>query len=124
MYQERMQMSKIYTDIEEFEKAQETEFREKVEELAYYQGDNERTTIDGEWTESELRDDIWTEANAILKDWIPKHINRAILDKDLTHEEFIVEDICNRFDIIEVYLINHKIYDGRYADQNEKYLSY
>ena len=59
-------MSKIYTSMEAFEEAQEKEFRVKVEEIAYYQGDLERTTLDGEWTESELKDCLWDEANKFI----------------------------------------------------------
>ena len=87
----------------------EQEFRDAVEEIAYYQGDVERTTIDNEWTESELKDDIYDEANHILNGfngavgWIKKHEGRALKDPDMLKPEYIVEDICERFDIIEVY---------------------
>lgn len=103
-------MSKIYTDIKDFERAQEEEFRNKVEEIAYYQGDSERTTIDGEWTESELKDDIYDEAHMILHGepgkntgWLAFNLGRAVYDNDLLKEEFIVENICERYDLIEVY---------------------
>ena len=100
-------MSKIYTDIKDFERAQEEEFRNKVEEIAYYQGDS---TIDGEWTESELKGDIYDEAHMILHGepgkntgWLAFNLGRAVYDNDLLKEEFIVENICERYDLIEVY---------------------
>lgn len=102
-------MSKIYTDMNDYERAAEKEFRIKCEEIAYYQGDLERTTIDGEWTESELRDDLWDEANKFLngtkdsKGWLAKHQGRIFRDTDLCKVEYLVEDICSRYDLIEVY---------------------
>ena len=103
-------MSKIYPDINDFERAQEEEFRNKVEEIAYYQGDTERTTIDGEWTESELKEDVYDEAHKILHGepggkvgWLALNLGRAVYDNELLKEEFIVENICERYDLIEVY---------------------
>ena len=117
-------MSKIYTSIESFEEAQEREFRAKVEEIAYYQGNIERTTIDGEWTESELKDDLWDEANKILngdksqKGWVEKHSGRAMRDNDLCKVEFLVEDICTRYDLVEVY---NRAYDMHRNDKPMKF---
>lgn len=102
-------MGKIYEDMDDFEKAREKEFANKCQEVAYYQGDQERTTIDGEWTESELREDVETEALKILngtngkKGWLEKNKDAALYDKDLLHPEFIATNICDRFDLIEVY---------------------
>lgn len=104
-------MGKIYESYEELEEAREKEFRDKVEEIAYYQGEQERTTLDGEWTESELKDDLYDIALEILngkkgeKGWIEEHKYSAIKDKDLLHPEFIVNDIVDRLDIVQVYNI-------------------
>lgn len=102
-------MGKIYNDIADFEKAQEEEFKLKVEEIAYYQGEQERVTIDGEWTESELKDDIYEEACKLLngtkdnKGLAEKYKHRALIDRDLLLPEYITTHICDNHDIIEVY---------------------
>jgi hypothetical protein len=93
-----------------YQEEAEKEFGEKVLEIqSYYQGNIERTTIDGEWTESELKDDLYSEALHILNGtdgkpgWLEKHKNCALLDKDLTFVEYLVEHICSKYDMIEVY---------------------
>ena len=111
-------MSKVYTDMSDYERAAEEEFRNKVEELSYYQGEVERTTIDGEWTEEELKGDIWDEASKLVDDWIEKNKHRALKDDKLTHVEFIVNDICSRYDIIEVY---NRAYDLHRNDKNRMF---
>ena len=98
-------MGKIYESEEDYQIAFEKDFREKCKMINEQSKRIERTTLDGEWTYDELKDDIWSEAKKILRDegWINKHKCRAFKDNDLLHEEFIVEDICNRYDLIEVY---------------------
>jgi len=102
-------MGKIYTSMEDYERAFEDEFKNKIEEIAYYQGDQERTTIDGEWTEEELKDDVYSEALKILngdkqtKGWLELNKGRALKDTNLDKPEFIVTNICDRFDLVEVY---------------------
>lgn len=100
----------------------EDEMKIAVEELAYYQGNRERTTLDGEWTESELKDDLWDEANKFIngdKDntgWLEKHKGRAMRDPDLCKVQYLVEDICDRFDMIEVY---NKVVDMHRNDEHK-----
>jgi hypothetical protein len=98
-------MGIIYESEEDYQRAFEKDFREKCKMINEQSKRIERTTIDGEWTYDELKDDIWSEAKKIFRDegWINKHKGRAFKDNDLLHEEFIVEDICNRYDLIEVY---------------------
>lgn len=84
----------------------EKEFREKVEEIAYYQGDAERVTLDGEWTEDELKGDVEDEAYKILegdKGWVESHKFCALRNKDLTHVEFLVNTFCDENDLIALY---------------------
>lgn len=87
----------------------EKEFREKVEEVAYYQGDKERVTLDGEWTEEELRGDVEDEVSKLLngtnvtKGWIENHKFCVLKNPDLTHVEFLVNAFCDENDLIEVY---------------------
>jgi hypothetical protein len=102
-------MGKIYESMEDYERAAEEEFKAACQEMAYYQGNVERTTIDGEWTESELKDDVWDMTDKVLKGtkdkkgWLELNANRAVKDSDLTKTEFITTDICDRYDLIEVY---------------------
>lgn len=103
----------IFLSEEEYNKKFEQDFRDKVEEIGYYQGDIERYTIDGEWTETELKEDLWDETHKILhgyednnkkvKGWLELNGSRLVKNKDLLHEEFIVNDITDRFDLVEVY---------------------
>ena len=114
-------MGKIYESQEDYDKAFEEEFRRKVEEVECYYGSRERTTIDGEWTFDELKDDLWSEAKKILegdKGWIETHKFRAFKDPDLIKLEYLVEDICNRYDLIEVY---NKAYDKHRNDKPMKF---
>ena len=115
-------MGKIYENEEDYEKAYEDEFKIKCEEIAYYQGDLERTTLDGEWTEDELKDDLWGEAKKVLygdkdtKGWLETHKNRAMKDPDLCKTEYLEEDICTRYDMIEVY---NKVVDMHRNDEHK-----
>lgn len=115
-------MGRIFESKEDYDIAAENEFRNKVEEIAYYQGDIERTTLDGEWTESELKDDLWDEANKIIngtkdtKGWLEIHKDRAMVDPELYKVEYIVEDICTRYDLIEVY---NKVVDMHRNDEHK-----
>ena len=113
-------MCKIYESEEDYQKAFEEEFRAKCEMVNTYYGSRERTTLDGEWTHEDLKDDLWSEAKKILRDegWLKKHEGRAFKDRDLLHEEFIVEDICGRYDLIEVY---NRAYDKHHNDEHRKF---
>lgn len=117
-------MGKIYTSMEDFEKAQEEEFRAKVIEVNSYYGSSARTTIDGEWEHEELKDDLWSVAHEYLhgkngsKGWLETHKGRALYDEDLTHEQFIVEKICSTYDLIEVY---NRAYDKHRNDKPMKF---
>ena len=124
-------MGKIYDSQEDYDRAAEEEFKIKCEEIAYYQGDIERTTLDGEWTEQELKDDLWDEANKFIngtkesKGWLETHKGRAMRDTDLCKVQYLVEDICTRYDMIEVYnkvvdmlrIDEHKLFGIEYFDQ-------
>lgn len=115
-------MGKIYESQEDYDRAAEEEFKIKCEEIAYYQGDIERTTLDGEWTEQELKDDLWDEANKFLngtkesKGWLETHKGRVMRDPDLCKVQYLVEDICTRYDMIEVY---NKVVDMHRNDEHK-----
>lgn len=113
-------MGKIYTSMTDFERAMEDEFREKVESIAYYQGNIKRTTLDNEWTDEELDGILYDEVLKILngedgsKGWLEKNKYKAIKDNTLTKPEFIVNDIKDRYDLIEVY---NRAYDMHRNDE-------
>jgi len=113
-------MGRIYESQEDYDIAFEEEFRNKVEEIAYYQGDIERTTIDGEWTESELKDDIYDEVKNLLEKqgYAKKFEGRALRDYDLIKVPYLVEYLCNNFNVIETY---NKNYDKHRNDKPMKF---
>lgn len=99
-------MNKIYSDMGSFERAAEEEFIAKCEEIAYYQGNKERVTLDGEWTESELRDDVYDEVSKLLlgeKGLAEKYKYRALVDKNILIPEYMCNHICEGKDLIEWY---------------------
>ena len=102
-------MKEVYTTREAYEEAMEKEFREKCWQASAIYGHTERTTLDGEWTESELKETMLDEIAKILhgtkdkKGWLELNKHRAVKDQNLLHEEFIVTDICDSYDLIEVY---------------------
>lgn len=102
-------MEKVYTTREAYEQAKEEEFRRKCWEASSIYGSVERTTLDGEWTEEELKETMLDEIAKILhgdktnKGWLEINKHRAVKNKDFLHEEFICTNICDRFDLIEVY---------------------
>lgn len=87
----------------------EKEFEDTCKEVAYYQGDSERTTLDGEWTESELKDDVYDETVKILnghggvKGWLEVNKGRAVKDVQMTKAEFIANKIADTYDLVVVY---------------------
>lgn len=113
-------MGKIYESQKDYNEAFEEEFRSKIEEIAYYQGNIERTTIDGEWTESELKSDIYDEVKAVLeKDgYVEKFKYIALKDRDLLKTQYLTEYLCNNFDVIETY---NKNYDKHRNDKPMKF---
>ena len=115
---------KYNNEMTDFDKKMENEFRAKVEEFAYYQGNRERYTLDGEWTEEELKGSILDEAMKLLQGdmktpgWIVKTSGRAKKDKDLEFPEFLANRIIDEFDIIEEY---NKLVDKHRNDPKVKF---
>ena len=107
-----------------FEDKVENEFRVKVQEFAMYQGNTERYTLDKEWTEEELKEDVMDEALKILngangKDgWLAKTAGRAKRDKDLDYPEFLANRVIEEYDLIEEY---NKQVDKHRNDEVKKF---
>ena len=72
---------------------------------SHYYGSRERTTLDGEWTESELKDNVWDDCNKAIKEWKERKKNKEVklCDDDLILPDYLAEIICNEEDIIERY---------------------
>lgn len=100
----------------------EKDFEQQVEMISMYQGDIERTTLDGEWTESELQDDIYSDVKTVLngkdniKGWIDKNKHKAVYDSDLLKAEYLTEKIKNEVDVVELY---NKAYDKHRNDERK-----
>ena len=90
-------------ELSDFEMKQEEEFRKTVESIAYYEGNTERTTLDGEWTESELIENIRDEAMILLEKEKKELIAKACYNKDLLLPEFLSDKLINEIDVIEEY---------------------
>lgn len=89
----------------------EVKFQEAVTSISMYEGNIERTTLDKEWTESELLDEIRDEAFKLLegnkenKGWIEKNKakDKALYDTDLLLPEYLANKIIDEYDCIELY---------------------
>ncbi len=111
-------MGKIYTDMNDFEEAQEKEFRDKVIEVNNIYCSTEVTTLDGEWTLEDLKDDVYSEAKKILtpdSKWVKEASSRALYNKELVLVQYMAEHISEQYDLIEVY---NKAYAKHVNDVN------
>lgn len=78
-------------------------------------GSNPRTTLDGEWTEEELADNIDSECIKLVPVYESKYKNRAVYDSDLLKPIYLAEKIKNESgDLIEIY---NKEYDKHRNDK-------
>lgn len=108
----------------DFEDKAENEFRAKVQEFAMYQGNAERYTLDKEWTEDELKEDVMDEALKLLNGtngsdgWLAKTKGRAKRDKDLDYPEFLANRVIDEYDLIEEY---NKQLDKHRNDEVKKF---
>ena len=100
----------------EIDEAYEFEFAAKCEEIAMYQH-IERTTLDGEWTEEELKSDIYDVCiETMTEKIIDKYKYRAINNKNLLNHHYMSEHILNQIDdVIEFY---NKEYD-KHRNENK-----
>lgn len=108
--------NKIFGELNDFEIEQEKEFRKTVESIAYYQGDTERVTIDGEWTEEELIDNIKDEAFLLIEKLKDNFKNKACYNNNLKLPEFLSNELIDRIDVIEEY---NKLVD-KHRNDSEK----
>ena len=90
-------------------KGYEAMFAEKCEEIAMYQP-SVRTTLDGEWTEEELREDVYDVCiETMTDDVLKKYQYRALKDNDLLKTQYMADHILGQIDdVIELY---NKEYD-------------
>lgn len=111
-------------DFSNLDQKAENEFRLKVQEMCMYQGNIERYTLDREWTEEELKDDVMDEAIRLLKGttdkpgWVEKTKDRAKIDTDLDYPEFLANRVIDEYDLVEEY---NKQVDKHRNDENKKF---
>lgn len=88
----------------EIDEGYEAEFAQKCEEIAMYQP-RVRTTLDGEWTEEELKEDVYDVCiEEMTADKLKKYQYRALRNRDLLKPQYMAETILNQInDIIELY---------------------
>ena len=94
----------------------EDEFESKCQEIAMYQS-FPRMTIDREWEEDELRDDIYDVCIEVMThDLLKKYKYCAVKDINLLSPYYMAEYTLNQIDdVVELY---NKEYDKH---RNEKY---
>ena len=93
----------------DIDKGYEAMFAEKCEEIAMYQPEV-RTTLNGEWTEEELREDVYDVCiETMTDDVLKKYQYRALKDNDLLKTQYMADHILEQIDdVIEFY---NKEYD-------------
>ena len=117
-------MAKIYTDMSDFERAWEEDFKNKVNMIKNIEEHSkEKTTCDGDWTEETLKDDIYGEVKDALinKDLAEKYKHRAIKDNRILIPDFMAEHIISRIDIISAYNASYKAHKTKENDNNGIY---
>ena len=88
----------------EIDEGYEAEFTQKCEEIAMYQP-RVRTTLDGEWTEEELREDVYDVCiEEMTADRLKKYQYRALRNKDMLKPQYMANTILDQIDdVIELY---------------------
>ena len=71
--------------------------------MSVYQGNIDRTTLDGEWTEEELAGDVDDECMKLIPQLISRYKNRAMYDTNLLKPPYLAEKIKSENDLIEIY---------------------
>ena len=69
----------------------------------FYYRSTPRTTLDNEWTEEELRGDIYDECMKLLPEYEQKYKHKAVYDKDLFKPQYLAEKIISENDLVEAY---------------------
>lgn len=72
--------------------------------MTIYQGGEDRVTLDKEWTEEELIDNIYDECTKLLPLLQEEYKNRAVYNTDLYKPQYLAEKIrAESDDLIEIY---------------------
>lgn len=83
--------------------AEEEEFRAKCIEISMYES-CEMTTLDNEWTESELSDGVYDVCSITMTDnLLDKYKHRALADRNLLLMQYMAEKITSENDLIDIY---------------------
>lgn len=106
----------VISDSKDYDEQYEKEFKQAIEEVAYYQGNIERSTIDGEWASSELDDCLFSDCKDILLEMADSFKYRAVYNKNLLLPEFLSNEISDNNDLIEIY---NSLYSEHLHDENK-----
>lgn len=116
---------------EEYDRAFEEELKAKVIEVeGYYTPAKEYSTLDGEWTQSELEEDIYDVCVEVMTDnVINQYKYRALKNKDLLKPNYMAETLKNEIeDVVVLYNTeydkhrNEKIFGIHWYDMKIKQL--
>lgn len=90
--------------LNEYEKQYEKDFRNTCETYAMYQADKEEHTLDGEWSEEELKADIYDVCVEVMTEQeLKKYKYRALRNPDLLKIQYMAEHIKQQIDVIKLY---------------------
>lgn len=91
------------------DEAYENEFADKCEMLSLYGKSSARTTLDEEWDEDELRDNVYDVCVELMTDkFLKAYQFKAMQDTNLLKHDYMTEHLLEQIDVIELY---NKEYD-------------
>ena len=89
--------------MDEYEKQFEQDMQKGCQAYAMYES-HERTTLDREWTESELEADIYDICLEVMTEQeLKKYQHRALKDTDLLKVQYMAEHINSKIDVVSIY---------------------
>lgn len=93
--------------MDEYEKQFEQDMQKGCQAYAMYES-HERTTLDREWTESELEADIYDVCLEVMTEQeLKKYKYRALRNPDLLKIQYMAEHIEQQVDAIKLYNIEY-----------------
>lgn len=88
---------------------------EAFERDGFYYDSIERSTLDGEWVEQELLDEVADICLKVIKELKPKYEGRALKDPLLLYDEYLATQVIeNISDVVECY---NNEYDKRKSEK-------
>lgn len=96
----------MFQVFDNFERQQENEFQVKCRELAdIRQSQAERYTIDDEWSEEELKSNVYDVCVEVMTDrLLKKYEHKALYNTNLLNHQYMTDHILNQIgDVVEFY---------------------